>query len=48
MVPSMMQDLLFDDILHGARAREEHRRFQHDLPGDGSAGPAHENAPDER
>jgi arginine deiminase len=24
----MMQDLLFDDILHGARAREEHRRFQ--------------------
>lgn len=28
MTPSMMQDLLFDDILHGARAREEHRRFQ--------------------
>jgi len=28
MVPSMMQNLLFDDILHGARAREEHRRFQ--------------------
>ncbi len=28
MVPSMMQDLLFDDILFGARAREEHRRFQ--------------------
>lgn len=28
MVPSMMQNLLFDDVLHGARAREEHRRFQ--------------------
>lgn len=28
MTPGMMQDLLFDDILHGARAREEHRRFQ--------------------
>jgi arginine deiminase len=28
MVPSMMQDLLFDDILFGARAREEHRRFR--------------------
>jgi arginine deiminase len=28
MTPSMMQDLLFDDLLHGARAREEHRRFQ--------------------
>ncbi len=28
MPPSMMQNLLFDDILHGARAREEHRRFQ--------------------
>ena len=28
MVPSMMQNLLFDDILFGARAREEHRRFQ--------------------
>lgn len=28
MVPSMMKDLLFDDILFGARAREEHRRFQ--------------------
>jgi arginine deiminase len=28
MVPSMMQNLLFDDILYGARAREEHRRFQ--------------------
>jgi hypothetical protein len=24
----MMKDLLFDDILFGARAREEHRRFQ--------------------
>lgn len=28
MVPLMMQNLLFDDILHGARAREEHRRFR--------------------
>jgi arginine deiminase len=28
MVPSMMQNLLFDDIIFGARAREEHRRFQ--------------------
>lgn len=28
MPPSMMQNLLFDDILFGARAREEHRRFQ--------------------
>ena len=28
MVPSMMQNLLFDDILYGSRAREEHRRFQ--------------------
>ena len=28
MTPGMMQELLFDDILHGARAREEHRRFQ--------------------
>ncbi len=28
MVPAMMRDLLFDDILFGARAREEHRRFQ--------------------
>ncbi len=28
MVPAMMKDLLFDDILFGARAREEHRRFQ--------------------
>lgn len=28
MVPSMMEDLLFDDILYGDRAREEHRRFR--------------------
>jgi len=28
MVPSMMEELLFDDILYGQRAREEHRRFQ--------------------
>lgn len=28
MVPSMMGELLFDDILYGTRAREEHRRFQ--------------------
>src|ERR1022692_2322586 len=28
MVPSMMEELLFDDILFGQRAREEHRRFQ--------------------
>jgi len=28
MVPAMMQDLLFDDILFGTRAREEHRRFR--------------------
>jgi arginine deiminase len=28
MVPAMMEELLFDDILFGARAREEHRRFQ--------------------
>src|SRR5262245_48798243 len=28
MVPAMMEALLFDDILSGARAREEHRRFQ--------------------
>jgi GTP-binding protein HflX len=34
--------------LRVALSPEEHRRFQHDLPGDGSAGPAHENAPDER
>ena len=26
--PSMMEELLFDDILYGNRAREEHRRFQ--------------------
>ncbi|HEY6221659.1 MAG TPA: arginine deiminase family protein, partial [Candidatus Eisenbacteria bacterium] len=28
MVPSMLGELLFDDILFGSRAREEHRRFQ--------------------
>ncbi len=28
MVPSMMDELLFDDILYGDGAREEHRRFQ--------------------
>lgn len=28
MLPSMMEELLFDDILFGSRAREEHRRFQ--------------------
>jgi arginine deiminase len=28
MVPAMMQNLLFDDILFGVRAREEHRRFR--------------------
>ena len=28
MVPVMMEELLFDDILFGERAREEHRRFQ--------------------
>ena len=28
MVPSMMEDLLFDDILFGVRAREEHGRFR--------------------
>src|SRR5713101_2585438 len=28
MVPAMLEELLFDDILFGARAREEHRRFQ--------------------
>ena len=27
MVPDMMEELLFDDILFGDRAREEHRRF---------------------
>jgi arginine deiminase len=28
MPPSMMEELLFDDILYGQLAREEHRRFQ--------------------
>jgi len=28
MVPSMMEELLFDDILFGESAREEHRRFR--------------------
>src|SRR5712692_9687302 len=28
MVPPMMAQLLFDDILYGQVAREEHRRFQ--------------------
>ncbi len=28
MSPTLMQDHLFDDILYGKRAREEHRRFQ--------------------
>jgi len=28
MVPSMMEVLLFDDILYGERAREEHRTFR--------------------
>src|SRR5260370_9315905 len=28
MIPSMMEELLFDDILYGQRAREEHRRFR--------------------
>lgn len=28
MSPSMMEELLFDDILYGQLAREEHRRFQ--------------------
>jgi len=28
MVPDMMEQLLFDDILYGQLAREEHRRFQ--------------------
>src|SRR5512136_2647162 len=28
MIPTMMEESLFDDILFGARAREEHRRFQ--------------------
>ncbi len=28
MVPAMMEELLFDDIVFGDRAREEHRRFR--------------------
>jgi arginine deiminase len=28
MVPAMMEELLFDDILYGDRAREEHGRFR--------------------
>ncbi len=28
MLPSMMEELLFDDILYGERAREEHARFR--------------------
>ena len=28
MVPAMMEELLFDDILFGDRARDEHRRFK--------------------
>lgn len=28
MLPSMMEQLLFDDILYGQLAREEHRKFQ--------------------
>ena len=28
MVPSMMEELLFDDILYGDRARDEHARFR--------------------
>ena len=28
MVPAMMEELLFDDILFGERARDEHRRFR--------------------
>jgi arginine deiminase len=28
MVPPMMDELLFDDILFGERAREEHRLFR--------------------
>src|SRR6185295_11089355 len=28
MVPSMMEELLFDDILYGDRAREEHGRIR--------------------
>src|SRR5256712_7912579 len=32
MVPPMMAQLLFDDILFGQVAREEHRRFQQFMP----------------
>ena len=28
MVPAMMEQLLFDDILYGDRAREEHARMR--------------------
>ena len=28
MVPPMMEELLFDDILFGDRARDAHRRFR--------------------
>ena len=28
MVPPMMEELLFDDILFGDRARDEHRRLR--------------------
>ncbi len=31
MVPAMMEELLFDDILFGDRAREEHRRLRQTL-----------------
>jgi arginine deiminase len=31
MVPSMMEELLFDDILYGDRAREEHARLRRTL-----------------
>lgn len=31
MLPSMMEELLFDDILFGDAAREEHQRFRHVL-----------------
>lgn len=31
MMPSMMEQLLFDDILYGQVAREEHRKFQNVL-----------------
>ena len=50
MVPAMMEELLFDDILYGDRAREEHRRFQQvlgyvadevlEIPGPARGGPA--------